>query len=65
MIGFILFFVAFASIGLTISFYYLTKALYHFSLYKYHSLFSDEYKEYLQFSKDVKNIFAKSNKEKN
>ena len=59
MIGFILFFIAFVSIGLTISFYYLAKALYHFSLYKYYSLFSDDYKEYLRFSKDVKNIFAK------
>jgi len=45
----------FIGIGITISFYYLTKALYYYSLYLYLKHFDKDFKDYKKFTKSLKN----------
>jgi len=47
-------------IGVMISFYYLSKALYFYMVYKKEKLFDKDYKEYKAFSRDIKNIYKKT-----
>ena len=45
--------------GLLASLYYLSKGLYLYSVYKKEQLFNNDYKEYKEFSKELKNIYKK------